>query len=117
MEKVNELFYQRILCTYFKGVINVPIANGLECDIITRDYAMEVDFCHKWAESIGQSLVYASELNLKPGICLIYNPISDKHFVKLSYPVIKKLGIKLYLINYSSHNIYEYSEKETDLYL
>lgn len=40
-------------------------------DCVTDDHAIEVDFSNKWAEAIGQSLLYAAELERLPGIILV----------------------------------------------
>jgi predicted RecB family endonuclease len=43
---------------------------GTYADCLGDEYAIEVDPTSKWAEAIGQSLHYASELNRKPKIIL-----------------------------------------------
>lgn len=47
------------------------LPNGTYVDCVTDDYAIEVDFTNKWAEAIGQSLMYAAELERLPGIILV----------------------------------------------
>ena len=44
-------------------------------DILTDEYAVEVDWSSKWAEAIGQSLYYAEVTNRKAGIILL---VKDK---------------------------------------
>jgi hypothetical protein len=51
--------------------MNRHLPNGTHVDCLTDDYAIEVDFSNKWAEAIGQSLMYAAELERLPGIILI----------------------------------------------
>lgn len=51
--------------------INRYLPNGTHVDCLTDDYAIEVDFSNKWAEAIGQSLMYAAELERLPGIILV----------------------------------------------
>ena len=46
-------------------------------DCVTDDYAIEVDLSNKWAEAIGQSLMYAAELERLPGIILICHGDTD----------------------------------------
>lgn len=51
--------------------INRYLQNGTHVDCVTDQFAIEVDFSGKWAEAIGQSLMYAAELERLPGIILI----------------------------------------------
>ncbi len=51
--------------------MNRYLPNGTHVDCLTDDYAIEVDFSNKWAEAIGQSLMYAAELERLPGIILV----------------------------------------------
>jgi hypothetical protein len=44
------------------------LPNGTYVDCLNDTYAIEVDFSNKWAEAIGQSLMYAAELERLPGI-------------------------------------------------
>ena len=55
------------------------MTDGTRCDILTEDYAMEVDFAHKWAEAIGQSLNYARLTGKRAGIVLIIKRNKDEH--------------------------------------
>ena len=47
------------------------LPNRTYVDCVNDGYAIEVDFSNKWAEAIGQSLMYASELERLPGVILI----------------------------------------------
>jgi hypothetical protein len=40
-------------------------------DCLTDEYAIEVDFARKWAESVGQSLYYAYMTEKKPAVGII----------------------------------------------
>lgn len=53
------------------------LPNGTTVDCVTDDYAIEVDFSNKWAEAIGQSLMYAAELQRLPGIILVCHRDTD----------------------------------------
>src|SRR5262249_42226858 len=57
---------------------NRYLPNGTEVDCISDDYAIEVDFSNKWAEAIGQALMYASELERLPGIILLCRSNEDR---------------------------------------
>ena len=70
-----EIDYQQRLCAGL--LINRHLKNGTEVDCISDTHAIEVDFTNKWAEAIGQSLQYASELQRLPGIILICRSDDD----------------------------------------
>ncbi|ERP98406.1 hypothetical protein Q669_19050 [Labrenzia sp. C1B10] len=65
----SEKEYQIVLCNEFNTSVQLPTRTEVDC--VSEDLAIEVDFSEKWAEAVGQSLYYASELNLRPGIILI----------------------------------------------
>lgn len=74
--------------------------DGTRCDILTTEYAIEVDFADKWAEAIGQSLNYAIQFNKKAGIVLIAESQKDyKYAIRLNTIINHyKLPIKLWNI-------------------
>ncbi|MGI2031405.1 hypothetical protein ACRQ1B_03330 [Rhizobium panacihumi] len=47
------------------------LANGTRVDCLTDEMAIEVDWTHKWAEAVGQSLSYAATTGRRPGIILV----------------------------------------------
>jgi hypothetical protein len=47
------------------------LPNGTRVDCITDHLAIEVDWTHKWAEAIGQSLLYAAATEKLPAIILV----------------------------------------------
>ena len=71
------------------------------CDCLTDDYAIEVDFSHKWAEAIGQSLHYASMTGQQAGIVLIVEENKDKKHLKRLEQVIEfyALPIRVWTTN------------------
>lgn len=60
--------YQREWC---KGEIEVVLADRSRVDCMTDTHAIEIDWCNKWAEGVGQSLYYARVTGKKPGLALI----------------------------------------------
>lgn len=54
-------------------------------DLVTEDFAYEIEWAKNWKESIGQSLWYALQTKLKPGIILIReSPKEYKYFQMLN---------------------------------
>jgi hypothetical protein len=67
----NERYYQSQLCDELKGQIEYVLFDKTRVDCLTNEYAIEVDWAKKWAESIGQSLYYAKITEKKPAVALI----------------------------------------------
>lgn len=67
-------------------------------DCLTDEYAIEVDFAKKWAESIGQSLYYAHMTDKKPAVGLIMDSIKDTRYYKRLDVIAKEQGIKIFVI-------------------
>jgi len=67
-------------------------------DIVTEEYAIEVDFAYKWAEAVGQSLYYAEMMKLKPGIVLIVEDIKKFKLVFRLKVLTEKYNIRLWII-------------------
>jgi hypothetical protein len=67
-------------------------------DLLSDEYAIEVDFSHKWSEAVGQSLYYALVTGKKPAIVLLVtNPQKESRFIFRLQAVCAKHGIKLFL--------------------
>jgi hypothetical protein len=72
-----EKHYQEIASKLLGGQTEVTMGDGTRCDIVTETHAIEVDFSHKWAESIGQALNYAFQADKRAGIILIIDSTTD----------------------------------------
>ena len=96
-----EKFYQEGTCASLQGKMEVITTSGTRCDCLTPQYAIEYDFAHKWAESVGQSLGYSAHLEMTPGIVLIVEDSKDEHFVEeLLYVNERKgLGITIWTVD------------------
>ncbi len=87
----NHLFAQKyekdyinLIHQHFGGQKEVTVKGG-RIDILTDQYAIEIDFANKWKESIGQSLWYALQKTKKPGIVLILRDQSEyTYFLQLN---------------------------------
>jgi hypothetical protein len=66
-------------------------------DCLTNEYAIEVDFAKKWAESIGQSLFYAEMTDRKPAVGLILGD-DESRFLNRLHHVATKFDIKIFII-------------------
>ncbi len=97
-----ESFRQKI-----NGRSEVPIENG-RVDIVTDNYAIEVDYFHKWQEGLGQALHYGDVLGKIPTLALIDddNRAKAEHTDQLKYieALCTKKGVKLLLLKNSNPN-------------
>jgi hypothetical protein len=76
----------------------VRLDDGTFCDLVNDEYAIEVDYPRKWAESIGQSLHYAELLGKKPAIILLLsNPEKEWQFLVRAARLAGKYNIRLYV--------------------
>jgi len=83
----TERDYQEAWCA---GDMEVVLKDKTRVDCLVYQYAVEIDWAHKWAECIGQSLHYARMTNRTPGCLLIISKPSDcKHIQK-----VELLGIR-----------------------
>ena len=72
------------------------LTDGTRVDCLTKEYAVEVEYAPKWAESIGQALYYAQSTGRKPGVLMILQNDKDERFLKRLRVVAKEQGIKVW---------------------
>jgi len=92
----NEHYYQNIWCRENNGITEYILPDKTRVDCLTKDYAVEFDFAHKWAESVGQSLYYAKMTDKKPAIVLIMESDSDDKYYNRANLLAKSYNIKLF---------------------
>ena len=94
----NEHYYQNIWCKEQKGITEYILPDKTRVDCLTKEYAVEFDFAHKWAESVGQSLYYAKMTNKKPAIVLIMEASSDDKYYQRAQLLAQSYNITLFKI-------------------
>lgn len=75
-ESQNDASYVREVARLLNGQTEVRMYGG-RADVVTEEYAIEVEYAHLWKQSIGQSLWYGIQLNKKAGIVLIMRTPDD----------------------------------------
>jgi hypothetical protein len=104
-QNYSERFFSEIAAQELKGVCEVSLVGGKRVDIITKDYAIEVEFCFKWYESIGQSLFYSIMTGKRPCVVCICRSSKDyKEFNNLQL-VCQVHKISLYRMDYYSRQL------------
>lgn len=82
--KLQERDYADYIQQLIGGEREYSVYSG-RVDLVTEDFAYEVEWARNWKESIGQSLWYALQTKLKPGIILIReSPKEYKYFQMLN---------------------------------
>ena len=74
----NELAWSKHIAAEIGGKTEVRTPDGSRVDILTDEYAYEVDFCtknkpYKHWESPSQAIFYASVFNRKPAVILLFD--------------------------------------------
>lgn len=96
----KERVYQEHFCNTLGGVMEYKLEDRTRVDCLLDEYALEVDFAPKWAESIGQSLYYAKQTSKKAGVLLIMeNEQKDQKYLQRLQRVSENHDIDIWIIN------------------
>lgn len=75
----------------------VRLFDGTRVDMLSFDYAYEVDFAAKWAEAVGQALWYAIVTGRRPAIVLLVRPGGlDDRYLYRCLAVAARCGIAVF---------------------
>lgn len=74
-----ESSYQAAWCNKKDGIAEYRLPDATRVDCLLDEFAVEFDFSHKWAESIGHALYYSSVTGRRPGVVLIIEDL-DRDF-------------------------------------
>lgn len=96
---LHENDYQRYWCAKHHGELEYRLGDGARVDCLTGDYAVEVEYAHKWAEAIGQSLYCARMTGKKPAVVLIIREDGDHRFARRLRAVAQQQGIRVWTVN------------------
>ena len=96
----KEKVYQEHFCDTFGGITEYRLKDKTRVDCLLDNYAFEVDFAQKWAESIGQSLYYASKTSRKAAVLLIMEDSNkDKKYLRRLEHVSRQHNIDIWTID------------------
>ena len=96
----KEKVYQEHFCNHFGGIMEYRLKDRTRVDCLLDEYAIEVDFAQKWAESIGQSLYYASQTSRKAAVLLIIEDTQkDKKYLDRLKNVSEQHKINIWTID------------------
>jgi len=93
----GEIEVAKAFCNEQGGLAEIRLVDGTRCDCLTKNYAYEVDYAHKWAESIGQAVHYARLTKSQAGVAIIVKNVKDFRYVQRLANTIIELEYKLEL--------------------
>ena len=104
----RELYWTKAIALFLQQTQGEDVFMGRErqlwdksrVDILTRKFAIEVDWAKKQAEAIGQSLWYAMNFDRKPCIILLIEDFKkESKYVYICKAVCVAQGIQLWLVD------------------
>ena len=93
--KHYESWYQQIWCNAHDGETEVRLWDKTRVDCVTKDYAIEVDFAHKFYQAIGQSLYYSMRTHKHAGVLLIVEKQKDYVYWNRMNAVINQYNLPI----------------------
>lgn len=93
-----ESWYRDRWCADHQGRAEVVLSDGSRCDCLTDTQAVEVDFAPKWAESVGQALLYGRLTGRQPTIVLIMRRASDLRCLDRLRSIIAAYGLPIQVV-------------------
>lgn len=70
--------YVGAYCHNMGGQSEVVLYDRTRVDCLTDTHAIEFDWCHNWAEAVGQALYYARTTGRMPVMVLICEPGEER---------------------------------------
>lgn len=96
----SERYYQDEWCIKQQGVMESKLDDHTRIDCLTIDYAVEVEFAHKFYESIGQSLHYAMMTGKKAAILIVLQKSGDSKYVSRLLGIIQHYSLPITVFVY-----------------
>lgn len=92
----NEIVWSKWLAAQKQGQAEVVLVDGSRADIITAEYAYEVEWVKNWQQAIGQSLLYGVLSGRKPAVILLLrDKPTEKIYILRCGIACAAAGIKL----------------------
>jgi len=116
--KLNELDWTLKLWKFVEKLMDECVYSGRErrlwdgirVDILTNEWAVEVDWAPKYAEAIGQSLLYALYTKKRPGIVLLVNDFSKENkYIYRCKLVCERSNIRLWLVDTKKSEVIDHT--------
>ena len=94
----SEEEYTTYLQSRIGGKQEVTLSDRTRCDLLTDDYAIEVERATRWAQAIGQSLHYANMTGRQPAIALLVDSEDNGRYFRRIVGVINEFDLPILLL-------------------
>jgi len=95
---------------YIQGLIGgqreVSVPSG-RLDLMTKEYAFEIERAAKWKDAIGQSIWYGLQTNKKPGIIILLKSESEYKYAQQLNSAMQYAGLDSSIVVYIYPNDYQ----------
>ena len=110
----RETTWSKWIAQQKSGLAEVKSFCSARADVVTDDYAFEVEWLKKYKEAPGQALLYSALLQKKPGIILLAKdePLDRTYYLR-SVIICQRAGIYLEVVDTTK----EHGENYHDLLL
>jgi len=86
------------LAPKYQAETEVRLWDATRVDLLTPTHAIEVDWCRKWPEAIGQALYYALVTGKRPGVLLLISDArAEARYVHRCQAVCARHSIDLFI--------------------
>lgn len=92
----TEADHCRRLAPKYGADSEVRMWDGTRVDLMTDEYAIEVDFARKWAEGVGQAVYYGHLTGKKPGLILLAQK-NEARFVYRAQTTAAAAGVRVFV--------------------
>ena len=95
----TELEACRRLAPKYAAKVEVVMPDETRCDLLSEEYAIEVDWAHKHHEAVSQAVLYAIWTGREPAVLLLVTDRSpqSKLYLLRAKLVCERLGIRLFI--------------------
>jgi len=92
----TEREHQARLAPKYSAKAEIVLWDDTRVDLLSQDYAIEIDFGPKWGEAIGQALYY-SIVTGKPAAIILLVKSGEERFAYRCQTVCARHGIRLFV--------------------
>jgi hypothetical protein len=95
----HEPEWSKALAVHVDGKAEYRLPDKSRIDVLTDEYAVELDWLHKWHEGVGQALHYAELSGKEPVVAIGIKEMDyDREKLKLAKRVANKSGIGVWVV-------------------
>lgn len=94
----KEAYYQNEWCCKYRGIKEYELKDKTRVDCLTKNYACEFDFAHKWYEGFTQALWYSYNTGKKPCLILILEKPTDLKYYNRAKSLSAKYSVRIWYI-------------------